>query len=505
MSGIDIFVFILSLQPTRPRAPVPNPDFVPPTKKRAVVKVEKKPTEVVIDGCDDNTLPAERLKVSGQSASSVQATPLDKKRIKATKSSFNDKNIQSVKSSVYKPESSTQVELLLPCSSTDQSNSELVQALADAIEILGKQAQESNSSGVQIISEASDMPLHTINSQDARHQSSVVNNSGTTVTETQVKPPASSSVNVCVKPQAIAPKPNPVQHILPKPTILHKPTTQTGNITTAVNTAPVSQCVADSPCKQQLHVPHKPSDNQKLSHPSLRQGKQQQISSQSLKPANKQHASSQSHKLSDKQQPPPKTIEQPPPKTIEQPPPKTTIQSPKQQASARSPILTTEAEQISAQASLSGSKQQPSIHSTKPTNEQQTSSTSSNLSGKLKPSTPSSTTPRKQKASASIKTTKQSREKAVVSTIISSNQEVLCSNTPKIMPKKPKPKVHVVDLVEERGHPAKAEDKSKIISDAMQFAAFAAEALNLQNQSELTVLISRNEQGEPVFILQPPT
>ena len=73
------------------------------------------------------------------------------------------------------------------------------------------------------------------------------------------------------------------------------------------------------------------------------------------------------------------------------------------------------------------------------------------------------------------------------------------------MPKKPKPKVHVVDLVEERGHPAKAEDKSKIISDAMQFAAFAAEALNLQNQSELTVLISRNEQGEPVFILQPPT
>ena len=489
MCGIDINVFILSLQPTRPRAPVPNPDFVPPTKKRAVVKVEKKPTEVVIDGWDDNTLPAERLKVSGQSASSVQATPLDKKRIKAAKSSFNDKNIQSVKSPVYKPETTTQVELLLPCSSTDQSNSELVQALTDAIEILGKQAQESNNSGVQIISEASDMPLHTTNSQDARHQSSVVNNSGTTVTETEVKPPASSSVNVCVKPQAIAPKPNPVQHILPKPTILNKPTTQTGNITTAVNTATVSLCVADSPCKQQLHVPHKPSDNQKLSHPSLRQGKQQQISTQSLKPANKQHASSQSHKLSDKQQPSPKTTEQ----------------SPIQQASARSPILTTEAEQISAQASLSGSKQQPSIHSTKPTNEQQTSSTSSNLSEKLKPSTPSSTTPQKQKTSASIKTTKQSREKAVVSTIISSNKEVLCSNTPKIMPKKPKPKVHVVDLVEERGHPAKAEDKSKIISDAMQFAAFAAEALNLQNQSELTVLISRNEQGEPVFILQPPT
>ena len=489
MCCVDIYVFILSLQPTRPRAPVPNPDFVPPTKKRAVVKVEKKPTEVVIDGCDEYTLPAERLKVSGQSDSSVQATPLDKKRIKSTKSSFNDKNIQSVKSSVYKPESSTQVELLLPCSSTDQSNSELVQALTDAIEILGKQAQESNSSGVQIISEASDMPLHTTSSQDVQHQSSVVDNSGTTVTETQVKPPASSSVNVCVKPQAIAPKPNPVQHILPKPTILHKPTTQTGNITTAVNTAPVSQCVADSPCKQQLHVPHKPSDNQKLSHPSLRQGKQQQISTQSLKPANKQHASSQSHKLSDKQQPSPKTTEQ----------------SPIQQASARSPILTTEAEQISAQASLSGSKQQPSIHSTKPTNEQQTSSTSSNLSEKLKPSTPSSTTPRKQKTSASIKTTKQSREKAVDSTIISSNKEVLCSNTPKIMPKKPKPKVHVVDLVEERGHPAKAEDKSKIISDAMQFAAFAAEALNLQNQSELTVLISRNEQGEPVFILQPPT
>ena len=497
MCCVDIYVFILSLQPTRPRAPVPNPDFVPPTKKRAVVKVEKNPTEVVIDGCDDYTLPAERLKVSGQSDSSVQATPLHKKKIKSTKSSFNDKNIHSVKSSVYKPESSTQVELLLPCSSTDQSNSELVQALTDAIEILGKQAQESNNSGVQIISEASDMPLHTTNSQDARHQSSVVNNSGTTVTETEVKPPASSSVNVCVKPQAIAPKPNPVQHILPKPTILHKPTTQTGNITTAVNTAPVSQGVADSPCKQLLHVPHKPSNNQKLSQFSLRQGKQQQISTQSLKPANKQHASSQSHKLSDKQQPPPKTIKQPPPKT--------TIQSPEQQASARSPILTTEAEQISAQASLSGSKQQPSIHSTKPTNEQQTSSTSSNLSEKLKPSTPSSTTPQKQKTSASIKTTKQSREKAVVSTIISSNKEVLCSNTPKIMPKKPKPKVHVVDLVEERGHPAKAEDKSKIISDAMQFAAFAAEALNLQNQSELTVLISRNEQGEPVFILQPPT
>ena len=489
MCGIDIYVFILSLQPTRPRAPVPNPDFVPPTKKRAVVKVEKKPTEVVIDGCHEYTLPAERLQVSGQSVSSVQATPLDKKRIKAAKSSFNDKNIQLVKSSVDIPESSTQVELLLPCSSAEQSNSELVQALTDAIEILGKQAQESNSSGVQIISEASDMPLHTTNSQDARHQSSVVNNSGTTVTETQVKPPASSSVNVCVKPQVIAPKPNPVQHILPKPTILHKPTTQTGNITTAVNTATVSQCVADSPCKQQLHVPHKPSDNQKLSHPSSRQAKQQQISSQSLKPANKQHASSQSHKLSDKQQPSPKTTEQ----------------SPIQQASARSPILTTEAEQISAQASLSGSKQQPSIHSTKSTNEQQTSSTSSNLSGKLKPSTPSSTTPRKQTTSASIKSTKQSREKAVVSTIMSSNQEVLCSNTPKIMPKKPKPKVHVVDLVEERGHPAKAEDKSKIISDAMQFAAFAAEALNLQNQSELTVLISRNEQGEPVFILQPPT
>ena len=88
MCGIDIYVFILSLQPTRPRAPVPNPDFVPPTKKRAVVKVEKKPTEVVIDGCDDVTLPAERLKVSGQSASSVQATPLDKKRIKSTKSSL---------------------------------------------------------------------------------------------------------------------------------------------------------------------------------------------------------------------------------------------------------------------------------------------------------------------------------------------------------------------------------------------------------------------------------
>ena len=497
MCCVDIYVFILSLQPTRPRAPVPNPDFVPPTKKRAVVKVEKKPTEVVIDGCDDNMLPAERLEVSGQSDSSVQATPLDKNRIKATKSSFNDKKIKSVKSSVYKAESSTQVELLLPCSSSELSNSELVQALTDAIEILGKQAQESNSSGVQIISEASDTPLHTTKSQDAQHQSSIVNNSGTTVTETQVKPPASSSINVCVKPQAIAPKPNPVQHILPKPTILHKPTTQTGNITTAVNTAPVSQCVADSPCKQQLHVPHKPSDNQKLSHPSSRQGKQQQVSTQSLKPANKQHASSQSHKLSDKQQPPPETIEQPPPKT--------TIQSPKQQASARSPILTTEAEQISAKASLSSSKQQPSIHSTKPTNEQQTSSTSSNLSGKLKPSTPSSTTPRKQKTSASIKSTKQSREKTVVSTIMSSNQKVLCSNTPKIMPKMPKPKVHVVDLVEERGHPAKAEDKSKIISDAMQFAAFAAEALNLQNQSELTVLISRNEQGEPVFILQPPT